>query len=171
MPLPSSPSDPRHTHTQAIWLHINVNYLNIGFAVLFKRKMDMSSIKGCKSFSWLWCTTFNKLNHLQYIFLGNERVHTERDLWLGLYCRRSWMLTKRGGISFRSISWIESFCEAGCDGVRNVLVVEHYIRKPDHLGRNAQLFEAFIFLWVPTQPVVIPLLQRQDRELCGLHYP
>ena len=57
----------------------------------------------------------------------------------------------------------KAFCGAGagCDGVQNLLVVEHYIREPNHLGRNAQLFEAFIFLWIPTQSVVIPLLQRQ----------
>ena len=112
----------------------------------------------------------NSITYSTVCFLGNERVHIETDLWLMLYCRRAWMSIKYG-ISFKSISWIESFCEAGCDGVWNLLVVEHYIRKPNHLGRNAQLFEAFIFIWIPTQPVVIPLLQSQDRELGELHYP
>lgn len=46
-------------------------------------------------------------------------------------------------------------------GRTHLLVVEHYIGKPDVFGWYAQFLDAFVLFWVPSQPVVVPLLQRE----------
>lgn len=51
------------------------------------------------------------------------------------------------------------------------LVVEHYVRKPDVLGRYPKFLDAFILLWVPSEPVVIPLLQRRWETRAGRTHP
>lgn len=42
----------------------------------------------------------------------------------------------------------------------DLLVVEHYIREPEVFGGYTEFFDAIILLWVPSQPVVVPLLHR-----------
>lgn len=39
------------------------------------------------------------------------------------------------------------------------LVVEDDVRKPDQFGRDPEFLDAFIFVWIPPQPVVVPFLQ------------